>query len=294
MIVIVGCGFLGSYLLKHITSQTKEQVLATARNIEKAPLISGAEYIGCDVTREDDLVALAERCKNETLTVFYLAACHNIDYVYENPADAYKTNVEALKNFLYRVPNIKKLFFASTDCVYGENDKTHGKFTENALLTPINEYGKQKAEAEATVIAHGYTVLRLPFMLGPSLIASPHFYDKICTSLKNNESVEMIDGMFRSVLSYSQVAEIMFTLSQLNRDLPAVINICSDNSLSKYEMGCILAQNLNRSTDLVKKITEAQGKKFFKDRRAHSAPMDNTLLKNILEIKTLRWEDWKC
>lgn len=294
MILIVGCGFLGSYLLKHITSQTKEPVLATVRHIEKAPRISGAEYIECDVTREDDLVALAERCKNETLTVFYLAACHNIDYVYENPADARKTNIEALKNFLHRVPNIKKLFFASTDCVYGENDKAGGKFTENAFLTPINEYGKQKAEAEATVTANGYTVLRLPFMLGPSLNTSPHFYDRICTSLKNNESVEMIDGMFRSVLSYSQVAEIMFTLSQMNRDLPPVINICSDDSLSKYEMGCILAQNLNCSADLIKKITEAQGKKFFKDRRAHSAPMDNTLLKNLLEIKTLRWEDRKC
>ena len=294
MILIVGCGFLGSYLLEHITSRKEETVFATVRNIEKAPRISGAEYIECDVTKENDLVALAERCKNETLTVFYLAACHNIDYVYENPEDARKTNIDALKNFLRLVPNINKLFFASTDCVYGENDEGGGKFTETAPLAPVNEYGKQKAEAEATVTANGYTVLRLPFMLGPSLNSSPHFYDRICTSLKNNESVEMIDGMFRSVLSYSQVAEIMFTLSQTDGDLPPVINICSDDSLSKYEMGCILAQELNRPAELIKKISEAQGKKFFKDRRAHSAPMDNTLLKNLLNIKTLRWEDRKC
>ena len=54
-------------------------------------------------------------------------------------------------------------YFASTDCVYGENDARHPRFTEDDALCPVNVYGAQKAEAEEIVRAHGFTVLRFPF-----------------------------------------------------------------------------------------------------------------------------------
>ena len=130
-------------------------------------------------------------------------------------------------------------------------------------------------------------------MLGESLSSTPHFYDRITTSLKNNEEVEMIDGMYRSVLSYSQAAKLIYSLSLL-KEKPQVINVCSDESLSKYEMGCILAEALGASKALIKKISEDEGKKFFKDKRVSFGAMDNSLLKALLNKEEITWEVEKC
>lgn len=293
MILIVGCGFLGSYLLKHILNKTNEPVIATVRNPEKAPCIDGAELIKCDISQEEDLKALADRCNGEDLKVFYFSACHNIDFLYENIEKGREINITALKNVFSYLPNIKEFYFASTDCVYGEGENKNYRFKETDRLIPINEYGKQKAEAEKIVTDKGFTVLRFPFMLGASLSSVPHFFDKITASLKNDEEVEMIDGMYRSVLSYSQVAELIYSISLL-KTKPQVINVCSDESLSKYDMGCILAEKIGASKNLIKKISEDEGKKFFKDKRVSCGAMDNTLLKSLLGKEKIMWEAEKC
>ena len=294
MILVVGCGFLGSYLLKNILADTHEPVLATVRNKEKIPRISGVEFIECDVSDASQLESLAERCKGQSVKVFYFAACHYIDYILDNPEEALKVNVDALKSFIEKMPHIEKLFFASTDCVYGEGGSSLHKFKETDELKPVNVYGKQKIMAENIVVSNGFTVCRLPFMLGESLSGVPHFYDKIKASLLKGEQVEMIDGLYRSVLSYNQVAEILCRLSEFEEKLPSVINICSDKGLSKYEMGLVLAKNINAPSELIKKISEEEGQKFFKDKRASNGVMDNTLLKSLLGEKEILWEEEKC
>ena len=290
MILIVGCGFLGSYLAKHISAASGERVLAVVRNSENVLQLNNTEYVCCDVTNTQQIKMLAEKTKGERLTVFYFAACHNIDFVYRNPGKAREINITALDNFLNEFDNIEKLFFASTDCVYGENGNI--EFLDEAgELNPVSEYGRQKAEAEKIVAAKGFTSVRLPFMLGPSLFdGRPHFYDRIKASLQNGQSVEMIDGLYRNVMSYSQTAELLFALSKHSGALPGVINVCSDTGMSKYQMGCRLAEYFGFSDELIVRISEKEGEKFFTDKRASSSVMDNSLLKSLLEIDEIKWE----
>ena len=96
--------------------------------------------------------------------------------------------------------------------------------------------------------------------------------------------------MERSVLSYMQTARIIYSLSKLDC-VPNIINICADEELSKYEIGLAIAKKLAISPDLVKAISEEQGKAFFKDARASFAAMDNTLLKKLLGLKTIIWDE---
>ncbi len=291
MILIVGCGYLGSYLQKEFSEKSDETILATVRNLSDVKNKDLSEYVYCDITDEDSLKNLAVLCEDKELIVFYFAACHNVDYVFDNPSKARKINVSALENFFETVPNIKKFFYASTDCVYGEGKNPDILFNESSPLTPINEYGIQKAEAESIVLKKGFTVLRLPFMIGPSLGKKPHFYDNITSSLLKGEKVEMIDGMHRSVLSYKQVAEIMVKLSFLPYDsLPEIINICGDNSMTKYEIGCAIAKKIGISCNNITKISEDDSRKFFRDKRASYAVMDNKLLKNLIGLKEIKWE----
>lgn len=293
MILIVGCGYLGSYLAKEILKNTDEPLTVTSRNAQKLRLPPSVRCVYCDVTDAESLVRLGELCRGEELTVFYLAAQHNVDYVYENPEKSAQTNIRGLVSFFEAVPNIKRLFFASTDCVYGEGKGFAGKFSEDSPLNPVNEYGRQKLEAEKLVLSKGYTVLRFPFMLGPSLGKKPHFYDGIYSAIINGEATELIDGMERSVISFSQAAELMCALSCVE-NIPQIINVCGDNALSKYEIGCIMAERAGVSAESIKRISEEDGRRFFKDKRASRTVMDNTLLKALLGIEEIQWEEEKC
>lgn len=145
----MGSGFLGSYILKNAKSYYKnEKIVGTYRTLNKIPNLQEVEFMKCDVTSEEDLHKLMQRCSCDNITVFYLAACHNIDYVFNNRDEAAKINIKALESFYNCMPKIEKLFFASTDCVYGEGYGAIKKFSENDEPRPINIYGQQKAEAE--------------------------------------------------------------------------------------------------------------------------------------------------
>lgn len=291
MNLIVGCGFLGSYTLKALLEQKGRDMLATVRRPDGKPNLPGADFFICDVAEPADLQALKHRLGDTPLTVYYFAAFHQVDRLFEEPAAGKRINLQALSAFLDLNLNIQKLFFASTDCVYGENTAEYPAFPEDAPLRPVNEYGRQKAAAEEIVRAHGFTVLRLPFMLGPSLSGKPHFYDKATATLQRGEPLEMIDGLVRSVLSYRQTADLLIALSRLPAaSLPEVVNVCGDEGLTKYEMGLRIAEHLGCDPALIKKISEEEGRKFFKDARAHSAVMDNTRLKQLLGLHTLTWD----
>ena len=292
MVVIIGCGFLGSSLLQTISAHTDEVVVATVRDKARTLPVKNAAWMQCDVTEHGDLLSLAERCGKEPKTVFYFAASHNIDKVCQDPEAARRVNVDALRDFLQTMPGIERLFFSSTDCVYGENSEDLPAFSETSLTNPLNEYGRQKLEAEAIVRANAFTVCRLPLMMGPSPFPKkPHFYDVLCEKLALRQKIEMIDGLKRSVISYRNAAELLFRLSRLPKEqLPPVVNVCSDESFTKYEFGCAIAEQLGVPRDLVCPISEAEGRKFFRDARASCTVMDNSLLKKTLGISSISWE----
>ncbi len=292
MYMIVGTGFLGSYLIEYISSHSRDKIVATLHRPTAVGPFPKADYVCCNVTETADVQRLAAAYGGEPLTVFYFAACHNVDHLFEHPAEGYAVNVEALSRFLDTVPGIEKFFFASTDCVYGENAPGSPKFKETDACVPINEYGRQKLAAEALVRAHGYTSVRFSYMMGPSLLPKRHFYDLLAERLAAGHPVEMLDGMVRSALSYRTAAELLARLSALPVSaLPASVNLCSDGEYSKYELGLKIAEHCGADAALVCPLPEAAGNGFFKDRRASRLVMDNTRLKGLLGLASVGFEE---
>ena len=289
MFLIVGPGFLGTYLMKTLSPQP---VLAAVRDPAAVLPLSGAEYVRCNVVCENDVLHLAEKCGGEPLTVFYFAACHNVDYLFEHPEEGHAVNVMALSRFLDTVPGIVILFFSSTDCVYGENAPGSQKFKETDACLPINEYGRQKLEAETVVRAHGFTAVRFSYMMGPSLLPKRHFYDVLAKKLVAGQPVEMLDGMVRSALSYKTAAGLLARLASLPAEsLPDTVNLCSDGEYSKYELGLRIARDCCADPALVHPLPETAGGVFFKDRRASRLVMDNTRLKGLLGLSSVGFEE---
>ena len=291
MYLIVGAGFLGMYLIRNISLHTSAPILAAVRDPAAAAPFPHTEYLRCDVTDNSDVKRLAEACGSEPLTVFYFAACHNVDYLYGHPEEGRKVNIGALARFTDAVPGIEKFFFASTDCVYGENAPGSRKLRETDLCEPINEYGRQKLEAEKIVHEHGFTAVRFSYMMGPSLLSKRHFYDKLAALLTAGQPVEMLDGMVRSALSYETAAELLVRLSAVPAErLPDTVNLCSDGAYTKYELGLKIAAACGADPALVRRLPEEAGRSFFKDRRASRLVMDNTRLKALLGLAGIGFE----
>ena len=291
MYLIAGAGFLGTYLIRSLSAHTNAPILAAVRDPAAAVTFPRAEYVRCDVTDPTEVKLLAERCGGEPLTVFYFAACHNVDYLYEHAEEGRTVNIGALERFLDVVPGMEKFFFASTDCIYGENAPGSRKFRETDRCEPINEYGRQKMEAEEIVRACGFTVVRFSYMMGPSLLPKRHFYDILAAKLTAGQPVEMLDGMVRSALSYETAAELLVRLSALPvQRLPDTVNLCSDGAYTKFELGLKIAAACGADPALVRRLPEEAGRSFFKDRRASRLVMDNTRLKALLGLAGIGFE----
>lgn len=287
--VIGARGFLGSYLVDEL-QRAGHSVLATARNIDGCAESATLRWTACDITKPSEVDALVGLLEEPSQwQIFFLAAYHHPDEVEKNPQAAWNTNITALSAFLNKVRGIKRLFYPSTDTVYGEGNLEY-RFRECDPTAPVNRYGKHKVLAEQLVLACGYQVVRLPFLIGPSLLPGrPHFCDRIRETLAAGMSIEMFQDSYRSALSFRQTARILTRLSSLEA-LPPILNIASDDPLSKYDIGRMIAHFYRLPEELVVPIGIRDGAGIYQVRRAATTLLDNHLMKDVLGLHTVQLE----
>jgi dTDP-4-dehydrorhamnose reductase len=292
MYVVIGAnGFLGSYLIKSIIENTADTVIAAARKIEGLPACERVLPVNCDITSVEDVDALAEIIRQgEPCKLIYLAAYHNLDLVAQYPKTAWDINITSLASFINSINNLSCFFFSSTDCVYGEGRPEY-RFKECDPLLPISLYGVHKAAAECLVKARGYNVLRLPYMFGPSFSrGKKHFYDVLAEDLTKGKKVNLFYDSLRSSLDFETVADLFVRLAENYPalDLPAVLNLCGDDCLSKYDLGVMLAKKLGAPAELVQSVSSLTLETAPDAARAFNGLMDNSLLKSTLGIPELK------
>lgn len=284
MYCIIGAdGYLGSYIKKAILETTDENILCVDLN-EVDSKEDRVSWYKCDISdrkQVDKLIKLLK--KEDEVKVVYLAAYHNPDLVEENRDLAWNINITSLTYFINNVSFAKEFYYPSTDSVYGESvDFYH--FKETDKLNPVNFYGHNKMTAEAIVVGNNRNIVRFPFLISPSLVSKPHFYDRIVESLKNNEPFEMYKDSYRSSLSFENAAKLMVKLIE-NGNKERIVNVCGDKDLSKYDVGLLIADREGLNKDLIVPITMDKTVDGFTTKRATSTLMDNSLLKEILNLE---------
>ncbi len=290
--VVIGAnGFLGSYLLDTLQKQ-HHRVLATARSVSDCSNTEYLTWMPCDVTKKAEVDALVKTISDgERWTVLYLAACHHPDVVQREPRMAWNTNITSLAYFINALPDGTNFYYPSTDTVYGEGTVTE-KFSEMAPLAPVNLYGKHKALAEQIVLTYGHHVVRYPFLIGTSLCPKKkHFFDVIRDTVAAGKTMDMFADSYRSALSFRQAAEYLIALTQMDQgQVPPLLNIASDDVLSKYDIGKQIAELYGLDVSLVRPITIAHAEGIFEAPRASTTLIDNTLLKQTLGIPEIHLE----
>lgn len=285
MYVIIGAGgFLGSYFQKVILEDTDDNLICVDARISENKNSDRITWSQLDITNRSAVdIFLDELSRHEDVKIIYLAAYHNPDLVEKNRQLAWDINVTSLSYFINKADFAKSIYYPSTDSVYGESiDNYH--FKENDDLNPVNFYGHNKCAAEAIMIHSGRNVVRFPFLISPSLADKPHFYDQICETLSKNEPIEMYKDSYRSSLSFENAARITIELIEKNNKY-SVVNVCGDKDYSKYDVGLLIADKHGFDRNLVIPITMDKKMEGFVSKRATSTLMDNSLLKQILNIE---------
>lgn len=289
-LIIGGNGFLGSYIIKNILEHTNDNVLATARDVSACVNNERVSWLECEVTNDSHINHLSEMISQHTeVKVVYLAAYHKPDLVQKNPRIAWNINITSLSKIINKLVNVKCLFYASTDSVYGSSINRY-HFKEEDCLKPENIYGIQKQTAEAVVTGYGYNIVRYPFLIGTSLLKKKrHFYDDIVSEISSGKEFTMFKNSYRSSLDFNTAAYILIDLMEkFKHDYPKILNISGDDDLSKYDVGLMIAKKIGCNPQLIKPILMNQNNEIFTAPRAVSTLMDNSKVKDVLGITDIK------
>lgn len=293
MYIVIGAnGYLGAYIVKNILEKTDDFILAACRSPGENESSKRVLWLSCDVTKDADIQLLNEKYLRHSKSnkIIYLAAYHHPDMVEKHPHIAWDINVTTLSRVINSVENVACFLYPSTDSVYGESfDNYH--FVETDALHPVNRYGRNKVAAETITAMYGHHVVRYPFLIAPSLTNKKHFYDFIVETLLQGKAYEMFSDSYRSSLDFNTAAKLTIELCEKianEEDVPNILNLCGDKSLSKYDIGLMIADKINVSRELIRPISIASSTGIFEAKRASSTLMDNGLLKKVLNVETIQ------
>lgn len=292
MFLIIGAdGFLGSYVKKNILNMTNEDILCTSILDIDDIKNSRVRWLKIDVANIEDIKKLNEITKNEKdLKVIYLATYFNTknDLDIQTTKLAFNINVIGLSNFLYYMENISKLYFTSSDMVFSIDSKI--KYKENDATLPMNQYGEHKIICEKIVNSFNFNVVRLSVMMGKSISNKKHFVDNIITNIQNGQTMEFFSDVYRTMLDFDSVSRLIIKLINNNEAQKyKIVNISGDESLSKYDMAIKIANKYNLDKNKIIPI-EQTNSGIWQEKRANNILLDNSLLKNILNIDTINFE----
>ena len=288
-IIVGGSGFLGLYMVKNILEKTQDEIVATYFPEKPSYKHERLVWFECNVKEQKYIDLLNEKYADRNPKIIYLAAYPSPDFCEKDPVEAWNLNVTALANFVNQVKNPKCLYFASTDVTYGEG-KFGEKFKENSPYNPSNSYGRHKVLGEQLVLAKGFNVFRLPLMMNKSLVdGKKHFFDIICETLSSGKEIEMFKDSYRSILSFNQCAGFVIDLIEKYGSCEEkIINLASDEPISKVDLAEQICDMYGYDKNLIKPISVSEDNQIFSAKRAAYTAMDNTKLKKLLNIDSIK------
>lgn len=212
--------------------------------------------------------------------LIHTAALVNVDECEENPEDAKKLNTEVSKKLAdicnrYGI----KMVYISTDAVFdGEDPKL---YTEEDQENPINVYGKTKLEGEAAVLKYSQNLVFRTNIYGINIQKKQSFGEWICTSLKDNKTLNMFTDIDFSPIEVEELAELIYMACQ--RGLCGLYHACGTGCITKYEFAVRLKDIFQIKTGVIQQSTSDMAQ--LKAKRSKHMGMSNKKLCDELQVK---------
>ena len=183
------------------------------------------------------------------------------------------------------------LFHFSTDYVF---DGSKNSFAEKDICNPINEYGKQKLEAENLVSfnAKKFFIFRISWLYS---IHRKNFFLTIIDKIKLNQDISVVNDQYGTPTSCAFVAQniikFLFYLKKCPKSIESTIfHLVPNGSCSWYEFACKIRSNLGH----VSTINPISSDQYSGDlvNRPKRSILNNSLFKEQFKFVFDDWEHY--
>lgn len=239
-IVIGASGLVGGYLLRELE---KNQVNATGTYHHfKQP-----NLVKLDI-RDILMVEQTFHTFNPSI-VFLPGAIPNVDLCETDPTTTRRTNVDGVRN-VAKICNTfdSELIYFSSDYVF---DGKEGHYSEKATPNPINEYGRQKIQAEQIIqeILENFLIIRTTIVFGWEL-QKKNFVFRLIEQLRQERQISVPSDQYGSPTYAGDLAAASFELVQRPRDTK-IFNVAGSEIMPRNKFAEIICEIFDLKMNLI-------------------------------------------
>ena len=275
-ILVTGAsGFVGGSVLHHAPADWA--VYACSRSaIAGAP--ANVRHHAFDLADKIETAEVIAAVKPDV--ILHIAAIANIDYAEANQADTASVNTETTGRLArLAAEHGARFIFCSTDNVF---DGVDGFYNEDALVSPVNFYGRTKVAAE--VLAHealeNCVIARVALVIGLPILGSGNsFLIKMEENLREGKEIQIPENEVRSPVDVITLGKSLLELA--NNDFTGTINLAGSTCLNRFDMAKRIAAKLGYSESLV--IPTNSNALEGRAPRPNDVSLDNALAKETLK-----------
>lgn len=240
VLIIGASGFLGKELYTTFKLDKNYDTSGTYSSCK------GNDFEHMDITDLECVNYIFDKIKPQIVIV--TAALTNVEYCETHKEETYKINVSGIKNILILCKQYGcRVIYISTEYVF---DGEHGPYSEEDKENPINNYGKDKLEAELLVKSQisEYLIVRTTVVYGWDL-ESKNFIMQLIQNLGNNNSMKVpIDQI--SSPTYCPNLAIMIK-ECVGRNITGKLNIVGNEIIDRYRFAVKAAEVLGLRKELI-------------------------------------------
>jgi len=247
-ILITGAtGQLGRSVVKEL--QPHFDILSTARKIPVETL-TACPVVEMDL--RDKAVVQQVVGKYEPDFLIHLASMTNVDGCEREKEEAWNINVRGTEHLLEGISGTDaRMVFISTDYVFeGEN----GPYSEDAMPSPINFYGKSKLAAENAIRGgrNSWVIVRTNVLYGAGgSLAS--FVRWVTESLESGKEIRVVDDQYSNPTWTGALAEAIKLLIVMNCE--GLFHYGGADFISRYHFALRIAKVFKLDSSPIKRIS---------------------------------------
>ncbi|MBI9085981.1 MAG: NAD(P)-dependent oxidoreductase [Desulfobacterales bacterium] len=233
LLVTGASGFLGYRVC--MEAQKNWQVFGTHH--AKPVAVAGVEALGLDLTNHDDLAHSVKQVRPHA--VIHTAAVSQPEDCQAHPASSRAINVSATANLATLCARDKIPFvFTSTDLVF---DGLNAPYAETDPVSPVNEYGRQKVEAEEAIrrICPAAAICRMPLMFGHAPGTGSGFLGWMIRALEKGEPIRLFTDEYRTMVDTVSAARGLILFTEKSG---GTYHLGGRRRISRHDMGLALLQ----------------------------------------------------
>ncbi|MFJ5309571.1 SDR family oxidoreductase [Streptomyces sp. NPDC088350] len=276
--LVVGSGFVGRALARHLAGSGDEVVLASRTPPLSYDSHAGGDavpdWIRLDITEDGAFAGALEDTGAETIVLVHGPS--DSTWCEEHPDAALYGHAEAALQVV-RAAGERRVVFISTDNVF---DGTAGTPPDESAPTgPANAYGRAKIAAERILAdLPAVTLLRVSLIYGWEPADTPkwlNFFAACAHRLRAGEPVTVPVDQWTTPVLLDDVVDVTAALTRSPHPPPPLLHLGGPDRISRADWAAVIAEELGAPPDLV--VGEPRANGSYASRPA-STCLSSTLL----------------